>query len=348
MPKAKTLVPADKYTVSTLLLNQTEVYLCVYIIEKVQKKTAHAKLPGKLRGGTAAATAAAATAARANSNKQMEKSLKVVRLRGVGILEQLVIEEVLLRKSASNYLILNSGISPKDAAIVLGFSGKITELVNVDHLMKNPIHLVRRYTGGGTVVVDQSTLFATFIMNAKDVQNVSPYPREIMTWSERVYKPVFDRLVAQPTGANTFSLRENDYVLGDKKIGGNAQTITKDRWVHHTSFLWNFDPEMMKYLQLPKKMPEYRHRRDHGAFLTTLKQHLSSIDDFETALCSHLASPSFLYKVHIVGHADINREVQDLLNGAAIETVARTKLLDPTLAFETPTLVKLGPSCTNL
>jgi len=278
----------------------------------------------------------------------MEKSLKIVRLRGVGILEQLLMEEVLLRKSASNYLILNSGMSPKDAAIVLGFSGKITELVNVDHLKKNPIHLLRRYTGGGTVVVDQSTLFATFIMNAKDVQNVSPYPREIMTWSERVYKPVFDQL-AQPTGANNFSLRENDYVLGDKKIGGNAQTITKDRWVHHTSFLWNFDPEMMKYLQLPKKMPEYRDKRDHGAFLTTLKQHLPSVEAFETALCSQLASPSFLYKVDVVGHADINREVKDLLDGAAIDTVARTKLLEPALALETPpSLVKMGPSCTNL
>lgn len=70
-----------------------------------------------------------------------------------------------------------------------------------------------------------------------------------------------------------FKLREHDYVFGDKKVqqsrrnnttyytlltrvisprltqfGGNAQSITKDRWVHHTSFLWDFDPANMDYL----------------------------------------------------------------------------------------------------
>ena len=47
-----------------------------------------------------------------------------------------------------------------------------------------------------------------------------------------------------------FSLRENDYVLGAHKIGGNAQSIVKGRWVHHTSFLWDFDPAKMRYLQV--------------------------------------------------------------------------------------------------
>ncbi len=32
------------------------------------------------------------------------------------------------------------------------------------------------------------------------------------------------------------------------QFGGNAQTITRDRWVHHTSFLWDFLPANMGYL----------------------------------------------------------------------------------------------------
>ena len=47
-----------------------------------------------------------------------------------------------------------------------------------------------------------------------------------------------------------FCLREHDYVINDRKIGGNAQTITKDRFVHHTSFLWNFDAKKMSYLKV--------------------------------------------------------------------------------------------------
>ena len=45
-------------------------------------------------------------------------------------------------------------------------------------------------------------------------------------------------------------MQENDYLFGTNKIGGNAQSIIKDRWAHHTSFLWDYKPERMNYLQV--------------------------------------------------------------------------------------------------
>ncbi|WZZ65820.1 hypothetical protein YC2023_077190 [Brassica napus] len=41
-------------------------------------------------------------------------------------------------------------------------------------------------------------------------------------------------------GIGDFQLRENsfgisDYVFGDRKSGGNSQSITRNRWIHHTS-----------------------------------------------------------------------------------------------------------------
>ena len=59
-----------------------------------------------------------------------------------------------------------------------------------------------------------------------------------------IQKSLLERVCMQ------FSLREHDYVIDDRKIGGNAQTITKNRWVHHTSFLWRFNPSNMLYLQV--------------------------------------------------------------------------------------------------
>ena len=50
----------------------------------------------------------------------------------------------------------------------------------------------------------------------------------------------------------------SDYVFGTHKFGGNAQSITKNRWIHHTSFLWDYDVRNMAYLKLPKRAPEYR------------------------------------------------------------------------------------------
>ena len=246
--------------------------------------------------------------------------LRFVRTHGLSILKQLQLEEILLRKCGSNYLILNSDMREEDTAIVLGMSGKVAELVNLDHLAAKPVQLIRRYTGGGTVVVDKSTLFATFIMNAKDVP-CPAYPRDIMGWSEgSVYGPVFDQLTG--TKGN-FAMRENDYTIGDRKVGGNAQTITKTRWVHHTSFLWSFEPEKMRYLQLPKKRPDYRQSREHESFLTCLDQHVGSKQAFEAALCARLAG---LYDFRPVAHAEIEGEAREMMQGSALESVVRTRV----------------------
>ena len=38
---------------------------------------------------------------------------------------------------------------------MLGFSGKAPELVNVELVARDWVPMIRRFTGGGTVVVDQ-------------------------------------------------------------------------------------------------------------------------------------------------------------------------------------------------
>ncbi|MCO5580881.1 hypothetical protein L7F22_034753 [Adiantum nelumboides] len=79
-----------------------------------------------------------------------------------------------------------------------------------------------------------------------------------------------------------------DYVLGELKFGGNAQSIIKDRWLHHTSFLWDFRDFRMSYLKIPKRAPSYRAGRSHGDFICKLKDHFSSrslfLNEVEAAL----------------------------------------------------------------
>lgn len=68
----------------------------------------------------------------------------------------------------------------------------------------------------------------------------------------------------------TFGLRDNDYTMGDMKVGGNAQAILRDRWLHHTSFLWDYQHARMALLQEPKRRPEYRGEREHTSFVSPL------------------------------------------------------------------------------
>lgn len=59
-----------------------------------------------------------------------------------------------------------------------------------------------------------------------------------------------------------------DYVFGERKFGGNAQAITKNRWLHHTSLLWDFADARMALLKHPSKVPEYRAVSSFGAAFT--------------------------------------------------------------------------------
>ena len=254
----------------------------------------------------------------------MKAKIKVVRFAGMSILAQLRIEEVLLRRTGENWLVLNKQMP--GLAIVLGFSGKVDELVEIEQVRGSDerVELIRRYTGGGTVIVDERTIFTSFIMNSADVPTCKPFPRDIMTWSRSVFDPVFANM---PSGVK-FDLRDNDYILDDLKIGGNAQTIIKDRWVHHTSFLWDYLPDNMRYLQMPKKQPEYRQNRSHLDFLDKITNHMDDQLDFEQRL---LDSVSVMYEVEEIGIEQVRRLVEDKEKTCPEKEkklLIRTKVLD--------------------
>ena len=179
------------------------------------------------------------------------------------IFEQLKLEEALLRGDKRNWCIVNQG-SP--VSIVMGISGKKEELVDLARTSRDGIPIIKRFSGGGTVIVDESTLFVTFICE-KNLHPFSPFPEPIMKWTEQIYREAFPH--------DEFALRENDFVIGEKKVGGNAQYIKKDRWLHHTSFLWDYSEERMSYLLHPKKTPPYREGRSHNDFLCRLSDYFS-------------------------------------------------------------------------
>lgn len=241
-------------------------------------------------------------------------------LRGLGIsaIERLLLEEFLLRHDdrswalvgtheplAHKYLTTSHSQYDPSCIIVMGIGGKPEKLLNIPLVKEDGIMVIKRFSGGGTVVLDHNSLWTTWIGRNQHFPLVEPYPRPIMDWSaNKVYQPTFAQLkeasFLTPTqGRKTmvvkckscgtdssgtisleapprqdipdFALRENDYVLGELKMGGNAQSIVKDAWLHHTSFLWDYYPHNMAYLSLPSKRPEYRGDRDHSEFLTKLK-----------------------------------------------------------------------------
>lgn len=198
--------------------------------------------------------------------------MNILRLNNYPILDQLQLEEALLRTDNQNWCIVNSGSAP---SIILGISSNPKELVHPSPTLP----LIRRFSGGGTVVVDENTLFVTFICNISDF-DVQPFPQPILCWSGKWYRPLL----------KDFQIQENDFVFNGKKFGGNAQYITKKRWLHHSTLLWDFCPERMNQLTLPNKRPNYRQDRSHTEFLTTLHSHFPNREEFLDQFLSSLSS----------------------------------------------------------
>jgi len=198
---------------------------------------------------------------------------RLLHLNNVPILEQLRIEEALLRASEDNWCLLNTGSPP---AIVMGISGKPEKLLDLTRVSQENVPVIKRFSGGGTVYIDTHTVFVTLICNSSTF-DIPLQPKPILKWSESFYQPLF----------KGFSLRENDYVFGDKKFGGNAQYIQKSRWLLHTSFLWDYTPENMRCLLLPEKRPTYRGERSHEDFLCTLRSYYPTKNALLEAFSKH-------------------------------------------------------------
>ncbi|MBS0622139.1 MAG: lipoate--protein ligase family protein [Verrucomicrobia bacterium] len=176
----------------------------------------------------------------------------LLELHNCSIEAQLRIEEALLRAGRGMWCLMNRGTPP---AIVMGISGKVEELVHREKAQALGLPILKRFSGGGTVVVDENTLFVTFIGDGKR------FPEPLMRWSAELF-PLIE-------------LRENDYVIGERKVGGNAQYLRKERWLHHTSLLWDYSADHMNCLQMPRRTPLYRNERSHLDFIGKLKEHFA-------------------------------------------------------------------------
>lgn len=189
--------------------------------------------------------------------------LDLLLLEQMPISKQLEMEENLLHNDTRNYCIINTG---SERTIVLGLSSKPHEMVDLEKASRDKLPIIKRFSGGGTVIVDENTLFVTFIFQ-KDAHPFEPFPKLILNWTNKFYQSALQ--------IPSFNLTENDYTILDRKVGGNAQYIKKNRYLHHTSFLYDFDDANMDYLLPPPLQPSYRESRTHLDFLTRLKPHIS-------------------------------------------------------------------------
>lgn len=131
----------------------------------------------------------------------------------------------------------------KPPAVSIGYFQRMEEEVNVKKCNQLGIDVVRRITGGGSVLHDSELTYS--FLTREYPQNISDS-----------YRLICDAIVISinKLGLDAKFSPLNDIVINGKKISGNAQTRKKGTLLQHGTILLNVDVEkMFSVLKIPSE-----------------------------------------------------------------------------------------------
>jgi lipoate---protein ligase len=156
---------------------------------------------------------------------------------------------------------------PAQYFVVVGYSNKVETEVNLAFCERNTVPVLRRCTGGGTVLQGPGCLNYSLVLriaNASPLAGISGTNQYIL---ER-HRAALGALVRAQVGHEG----QTDLAIGGLKFSGNAQRRKQRCLLFHGSFLLDLDFDMVeKALPMPSRQPEYRVGRTHSDFLVNLK-----------------------------------------------------------------------------
>ncbi len=155
---------------------------------------------------------------------------------------------------------------PLEYFVVLGYSNKTALEINEVSCRALEIPVLRRVSGGGTVLQGPGCLNMTLILKIekhealKGIAKTNGYVLEKHRRS--LEKLLGSRVEVQGT---------SDLTWNNLKFSGNAQRRRRRFLLFHGTFLHSFDVRLVeKTLKMPSKEPPYRQNRKHKEFLTNL------------------------------------------------------------------------------
>ena len=150
--------------------------------------------------------------------------------------------------------------------MVVGYANAVDTEVNRAACEARDIPILRRCTGGGTVLQGPGCFnysLALRIGEDRPLQTITSANRFIMERNRLALESALGRAVA--------IAGHTDLTVAGVKFSGNAQRRKRHALLFHGSLLLNFNlPLISSVLPMPSRQPAYRENRSHEAFLTNL------------------------------------------------------------------------------
>jgi lipoate-protein ligase A len=163
---------------------------------------------------------------------------------------------------------------PREHFVVVGYANKVATEVNVAACEARGIPILRRCSGGGTVVQGPGCLNYTLVLRITadgPLHNIGIANQFIMRQNRAAIQSLFPRPQTPDPRPQIAVRGHTDLAIGDRKFSGNSQRRRKHFLLFHGTFLLNFDLALVsELLPMPSKQPEYRESRAHTDFLTDL------------------------------------------------------------------------------
>lgn len=153
--------------------------------------------------------------------------MKFVNSKNNNVYYNLAVEEFIFSNMMDDDFLL---LWVNDPCVVIGKHQNIFEEVNCKELQKNKVKAARRNSGGGTVFHDKGNLNFTFITD---------YNPDSFSGYDEFLSPIIR--ILNEMGIPAEKRKVCDIAIGDKKISGNAQSIKKNRVLHHGTLLFDSD-----------------------------------------------------------------------------------------------------------
>ncbi|MDE0862296.1 MAG: lipoate--protein ligase family protein [Rubripirellula sp.] len=173
-----------------------------------------------------------------------------------------------------------------DPVVVAGRSSRVHEEIDVDYCLSRKIPVLRRCTGGASVVGGPGCLMYSVVLAHDRHQGL----KKIDAAHQYVMGRVLAAVQQQIPAAKLQGIC--DLTWQNCKCSGNSLRVTRERILYHGTFLYDFDLSMLDHcLRETPRHPDYRAGRDHGAFVTNvplsperLKNDLETVFDIRSSL----------------------------------------------------------------
>ncbi|MGM9804345.1 MAG: biotin/lipoate A/B protein ligase family protein [Muribaculaceae bacterium] len=178
-----------------------------------------------------------------------------------------------------------------EPTVIFGRHQVIENEVNIDYCRANGIQFYRRKSGGGCVYADHNNVMLSYITRDDNVEKT--FDR---------YMSVVANALENILHIDTVKTQNNDLLIGDAKVSGNAIYHIPGKIIAHGTLLYDTVMKNMISAITPSKEKLQKHGVESvRQRITLLKDHTSmSLEEIKQKLKDHVCNSSITLTYHDV------------------------------------------------